>query len=322
MARTGLTVLPSSPWPIFVSMGVLGVVSSFICAVHGGMTFMSLLMAEASWVFLLGSVFGWWKDMLYEGNLKGFYTSRMKQNLWWGFIMFVTSEVFFFFSFFVSWFYLGVGEKSQILLGSWPPEGISPIDPWGIPLVNTILLVSSGFCAGWCKKCVVAMSKFGPIGYNSGHANRVFALSVSGGKKDELKMAFPYCYWGVDNKSKKLMSKSYLRSLRKNALVSMALSVGLGAIFLYLQSLEYSWSSLTFADSTYGGCFFLLTGFHGMHVIVGVCFLSVCWVRIYYNHFTFRRSYVGLECAILYWHFVDAVWIGLFICVYLWPHFT
>nr|YP_003934259.1 cytochrome c oxidase subunit III [Paphia euglypta]ADB03057.1 cytochrome c oxidase subunit III [Paphia euglypta] len=321
MARTGFTVLKSSPWPIYVSLGVLGVVSSFICAIHGGMVYYSLLSALFSWGFLMGSLFGWWMDMIYEGNFKGHYTSRVKQNLWWGFIMFVVSEVFFFGSFFASWYYYGVGEKSQVLLGSWPPVGISAMDPWKIPSVNTILLLSSGVSVTWCTKCVECMSKFSPNNYNFFLFKEQLGMDVmkySGVEKNYIQSVFK------EKKSlmgKYFVSKDSLNSLRTQALVSMFLSLGLGSIFMYLQSLEYRWASLCISDSTFGGCFFILTGFHGMHVILGICFLSVCLVRIYYNHFSYRRSYVGLKCAVLYWHFVDVVWIGVFISVYLWPYF-
>nr|YP_010555888.1 cytochrome c oxidase subunit III [Marcia recens]UYR95120.1 cytochrome c oxidase subunit III [Marcia recens] len=309
MARTGFTVLKWSPWPIYVSLGVLGVMSSFICAMHNGIVLLSLVAALASWAFLLGSLFSWWMDMIYEGNYKGHYTSRIKFNLWWGFIMFVTSEVFFFGSFFSSWYYFGVGENSQTLLGSWPPVGISPVYPWKIPTLNTVLLLSSGVCVSWCQKCILTMSKFGSVGSNFHHRSRWLSIDNMVGKNISKESNMNW------------VQKANLSDLRSSALLAMLLSIGLGLIFMYLQSMEYSWASVTFSDSTYGGCFYILTGFHGLHVILGVCFLSVCWVRIYYNNFSFRRSYVGLDCAILYWHFVDVVWIGVYISVYLWPYF-
>lgn len=108
---------------------------------------------------------------------------------------------------------------------------------------------------------------------------------------------------------------------RKRALMSMFISIFLGVVFMYLQSLEYRWTRVTIRDGTYGGGFFLLTGFHGLHVIVGIVFLCVCWIRIYKNHFIYGHSHLGLDCAIAYWHFVDAVWIGLYVVVYLWPYF-
>nr|YP_010555862.1 cytochrome c oxidase subunit III [Marcia hiantina]UYR95094.1 cytochrome c oxidase subunit III [Marcia hiantina] len=301
MARTGFKVLKWSPWPIYVSMGVLGVVSSFINAIHSEMLFSIALVALFSWVFLMGSLFGWWSDMLFEGNYKGHYTSRVKKNLRWGFAMFVTSEVFFFASFFSSWFYFGVGENSQVLLGSWPPEGVQPMYPWKIPALNTVLLLSSGVCVTMCQRCVVAMSKFGQWDVN-------FSFKAASAK----------VFSGVS--SKELFGSKELSLMRQKALISMVLSIILGAVFMYFQSLEYTWSSVTFSDSTFGGCFYILTGFHGMHVILGVCALSICLVRIYYNNFVYRRSYIGLECAILYWHFVDVVWIGVFVSVYLWPY--
>nr|YP_010555875.1 cytochrome c oxidase subunit III [Marcia japonica]UYR95107.1 cytochrome c oxidase subunit III [Marcia japonica] len=307
MSRTGVQLLKWSPWPIYVSMGVLGVISTLINFMHSSnFSLLLYFIGFSSWVFLVGSLFGWWSDMLFEGNYKGDYTSRVKKNLRWGFGFFVTSEVFFFLSFFASWFYFGVGENSQVLLGSWPPEGIQPMYPWKIPALNTMLLLSSGVCVTLCQKCVVSMSKFSEwsnLTNKSQQKKSFFMRWFSKKKKENLKF-----------KGKKLLN------LWKTAIISMVLSIVLGAVFMFFQSQEYIWSSVTFSDSTFGGCFFILTGFHGLHVILGVCALSICLVRIYLNNFCFRRSFVGLECAILYWHFVDVVWIGVFVSVYLWPY--
>nr|YP_009422195.1 cytochrome c oxidase subunit III [Ruditapes decussatus]AJY78600.1 cytochrome c oxidase subunit III [Ruditapes decussatus] len=320
MGRTGFKILSWSPWPIQVSMGVLGVVSSFISSVHSGMGLLSLVAALASWIVLVGSLFCWWSDMVFEGNHKGDFTSRIKRNLQWGFVMFVVSEVFFFSSFFSSWYYFGVGENSQVLMGSWPPVGIVPVYPWKIPTLNTVLLLSSGVCVSWCQKCVQAMSMAKDSEFSKMvMVDRWEKLKFTSAKKMLVSLA---------KLVKKLsdqsaIEKKWLLGLRRQALLSMFLTISLGVIFMYLQSLEYRWASVTFSDSTYGGCFYILTGFHGLHVILGICFLSVCWVRIYLNNFMFEATLdVGLDCAILYWHFVDVVWIGVYGSVYLWPYFV
>jgi len=91
----------------------------------------------------------------------------------------------------------------------------------------------------------------------------------------------------------------------------------LAALFTKLQVLEYGESTFTIADSVYGSAFFLMTGFHGIHVFIGTCFLFVCLFRFEAGHFS-RYYHFGFEAAIWYWHFVDVVWILLFIVVYWW----
>ena len=108
-------------------------------------------------------------------------------------------------------------------------------------------------------------------------------------------------------------------SLRKEALIALSLTVLLGLIFTGLQGLEYYEAPFTIADSVYGSTFYMATGFHGFHVIIGTIFLIVCLVRLYKRHFS-RQHHVGFESAALYWHFVDVVWLFLFISIYIWGY--
>lgn len=104
---------------------------------------------------------------------------------------------------------------------------------------------------------------------------------------------------------------------RKQAVISLALTVLLGIIFTALQAFEYYEAPFTFADSVYGSTFYLATGFHGAHVIIGTIFLLVCWFRLISNHFSYSH-HLGFEGAAWYWHFVDVVWLFLFISIYYW----
>lgn len=108
-----------------------------------------------------------------------------------------------------------------------------------------------------------------------------------------------------------------LARLRREALFALFLTLLLGALFTACQALEYSQAPFTIADSVYGSAFFLTTGFHGLHVLVGTIFLSVAWVRLYYYHFAGTRHF-GFEAASWYWHFVDVVWLFLYIVYYWW----
>lgn len=103
----------------------------------------------------------------------------------------------------------------------------------------------------------------------------------------------------------------------KDAIDSLGLTVFLGFFFVVLQMFEYYEAPFNYADSVYACSFFMLTGLHGCHVLVGACFLAVCSVRLLRRHYT-TTHYLGFVFAIWYWHFVDAVWIFLFITVYCW----
>jgi cytochrome c oxidase subunit 3 len=99
------------------------------------------------------------------------------------------------------------------------------------------------------------------------------------------------------------------------AMNGLVATVLLAAFFTKLQEIEYVTAPFSISDSVYGSCFFLCTGFHGFHVIVGTCFLIVCLFRLYINHFT-REHHFGFEAAAWYWHFVDVVWLFLFVSIY------
>lgn len=104
---------------------------------------------------------------------------------------------------------------------------------------------------------------------------------------------------------------------RKNTILGLLLTVLLGVFFTILQAFEYVEASFTIADSVYGTTFFVSTGFHGLHVIIGTIFLTVALSRVINHHFT-RHHHAGLEASILYWHFVDWVWLFLFVSIYWW----
>ena len=107
---------------------------------------------------------------------------------------------------------------------------------------------------------------------------------------------------------------------KMEAMEALNYSILLGVLFTLVQFFEFKNCPFTIADSVYGSCFFILTGFHGVHVLVGTGFLIVMYYRLKWGHFTLNR-HLGLECAIFYWHFVDAIWIGVFSIVYLWSYY-
>ena len=104
---------------------------------------------------------------------------------------------------------------------------------------------------------------------------------------------------------------------RPSLLWGLILTVGLGALFTVFQAYEYSHAEFAFSGNVYGASFFMATGFHGFHVLVGTIFLAVCLFRSQRGHFT-PKQHIGFEAAAWYWHFVDVVWLFLFACVYIW----
>jgi len=176
-------------------------------------------------------------------------------------ILFILSEICFFFSFFWAFFHSSL--VPTIELGSvWPPQGIEVLNPFSVPLLNTAVLLSSGATVTWAHHAIIS------------------------GKRDE-------------------------------AIQGLFLTLILGALFTSLQVMEYIEASFCIADSVYGSVFFVATGFHGLHVIIGTTFLAVCWFRLLYHQFT-RHHHFGFEAASWYWHFVDVVWLFLYVCIYWW----
>jgi cytochrome c oxidase subunit 3 len=246
-----------SPWPLTTSLG-LGIMTM------GGVIFFSGL---GSSVLIIGFIVTamtsalWWRDCIREGTLQGHHTKKVRRGINIGFILFIVSEVFFFFSIFWAYFHSSLSPSVE-LGGIWPPIGIESLNIWELPLLNTILLLSSG--------ATVTTAHHGLI-------------------------------YGE----------------RRIVIISLLVTLVLAVLFVVCQGYEYYNAPFTFSDGAFGSTFFFATGFHGIHVIVGTIFLMVAFNRIYKYELT-DQHHVGFESAILYWHFVDIVWLFLFISVYYW----
>ena len=251
-------IVDRSPWPLLVAA------SLFITAVGAGKWFhyddsgLTLLFGFTLTTFNL--IF-WWRDVVREGTFEGHHTLVVQKGLRIGFILFILSEVMFFFSFFWSFFNSSLAPGIEIGC-IWPPALIQPFSPWAVPLLNTQILVLSGASITWAHYAIVAGS-------------------------------------------------------RSDAMLGFLITLGLGFLFTGFQGLEYFEAPFSISDSVYGTTFFMLTGFHGLHVLVGACFITVCFVRFLRYHFT-RRHHLGFEFAAWYWHFVDVVWLFLFFSIYWW----
>ena len=289
-----------SPWP------VVGAVFAFAMAVgaivwmrtHGANT-PPLLGLRGPWLFTLGflgvlfTMFMWWRDVIHEAH-SGDHTPVVRLHLRYGMIMFIASEVMFFVAWFWAYFdvslfpgavephqikdlttgvisqtsdLIGMVQRNELTGGVWPPKP-SPdgafkatFNPWGLPLVNTLILLLSGTTVTWAHHAL-------------------------------------------------------LEGNRKGLIQGLALTVILGILFTACQAYEYAHAGFTFSGHIYGATFFMATGFHGAHVLIGTIFLAVCLFRAMKGHFSAKQHF-GFEAAAWYWHFVDVVWLFLFISIYV-----
>jgi cytochrome c oxidase subunit 3 len=246
-----------SPWP------ALAMVASFLLA-SGLIMFMHDV---TSWVLPIGlivmlyTMFVWWRDVVNEATHQGDHTAVVQIGLRYGMALFIASEIMFFVAWFWAFFNAAVYPTPQ-MGGFWPPEGIELFNPWGVPLLNTAILLTSG-------------------------------LTVT------------------------LAHHALRKGDNKGLIMWLWVTVALGISFTGFQALEYMEAQFSISGGIYGTTFFMATGFHGFHVIVGTIFLAVCLFRSYKGHFT-PDHHFGFEAAAWYWHFVDVVWLFLFTFVYWW----
>lgn len=248
-----------SPWPLFTSFSLLSMAISAVGYFHGVPH--SGIGLNLSFLATLFVMILWFRDVIMESTYLGDHTLQVQKGIFIGMILFIISEVFAFLSIF--WAYLHSSLSPNVEIGnSWPPLGITPLNPWAIPLLNTFILLSSGVTITFAHHALIQGS-------------------------------------------------------RKDAINGTLLTIILAFIFTGLQYVEYNQASFTFADSVYGSVFFASTGLHGLHIIIGTIFLSVGLFRIVKYHLTVHH-HAGFESGILYWHFVDVVWLFLFAVVYWW----
>jgi cytochrome c oxidase subunit III len=257
-----------SPWPI------VGSVSAFVLAV-GAIMWMH---GSAPWIMAIGlagvlyTMFMWWRDVVHEAH-SGAHTPVVQLHMRYGMMLFIASEVMFF----VAWFWAffnaalypadpSMAARTELFGGQFPPADIIPFNPWHLPLINTLILLTSGTTVTWAHH-------------------------------------------------------SLLHGDRKGLVWGLLLTIVLGVLFTTIQAYEYGHAAFAFSaqagGNVYGSIFFMATGFHGFHVIVGTIFLTVVLFRSLAGHFT-PQQHFGFEAAAWYWHFVDVVWLFLFVCIYIW----
>ena len=287
-----------SPWPLVGALGGLtlafGVLMYFMSKKAGDPQLWYVLPGLA---LVIITMFGWWRDVILEAH-EGHETPVVQLHLRYGMILFIASEVMFFVAWFWAYFdvalfpasvhdllnttdVVGQVTRDQLTGGHWPPApadgtGVTipatgaptpgifqhTFDPWHVPLLNTLILLTSGVTVTWAHHALL-------------HDNR------------------------------------------RGIIMGLVLTVILGMIFTGFQAYEYSEAAFSYAGHIYGSTFFMATGFHGAHVIIGTIFLLVCLIRALRGAFT-PKAHFGFEAAAWYWHFVDVVWLFLFASIYVW----
>ena len=277
--EAGHYYVPSpSTWPITGSIALLFMGFGAAFSVNKFPVGYGLL--AIGFAVLIYMLFGWFGTVVRESE-GGKFNSQVDLSFRWGMSWFIFSEVMFFAAFFGALFYMRVlsvpwlGDLEHKILwpdftAQWPVSGpgisekFSPMGAWGIPAINTLLLLSSGVTVTWAH----------------------WALKLN--KRAQLK-------WGL------------------------FLTILLGVLFISLQAYEYSHAyselGLKLSSGAYGATFYMLTGFHGFHVTLGAIMLTVIYFRVLSGHFK-PEHHFGFEAVSWYWHFVDVVWLGLFVFVY------
>lgn len=248
-----------SPWPVFSSVNLLTLTTSGVLTMHGFALVSNIFFCVL--ITLIYSMFLWFRDIISEATYLGNHTLAVQRGLNMGVALFIVSEALFFLAIFWTFFHSALSPNVE-LGAQWPPMGIQAINPFELPLLNTVLLLSSGITVTYAHH-------------------------------------------------------SLIQGNRSGTLYGLLYTVILAILFTGFQAVEYSVSSYTISDGVYGSCFYFGTGFHGLHVIIGTIFLLVALWRTLAYHYT-ENHHLGLEAGILYWHFVDIVWLFLYISVYYW----
>ena len=255
------------PWPLIGSFSALALTGGGVMWLHDN--------PYGKFIFAIGllgvlvTMFNWWSNTVREAH-EGHHTPVVQLHLRYGMILFIASEVMFFLAWFWAFFSAALFPSAVDAVGAqWPPQGTEVLDPFGWPLLNTLILLCSGTTVTWAHHALIH------------------------GDREGLKKGL-WC------------------------------TILLGLLFTGIQAYEYIHAPFSFSrlnedlpGNIYGSTFFMATGFHGAHVIIGTIFLIVCLARAYKGDFT-PKQHFGFEAAAWYWHFVDVVWLFLFTTIYVW----
>ena len=257
-------ILAPDPWPLIGSIAAVVMTSGGVLFMHDNPYGKFVFFAGLAGVII--TMFSWWSNTIKEAHA-GDHTPVVQLHLRYGMILFIASEVMFFLAWFWAFFDASLFPSAvEAVGGQWPPKGVEVLNPWGFPLLNTLILLCSGTTVTWAHH------------------------SLINGDREGL----------------------------KNGLLA---TIALGVVFSAIQAYEYAHAPFGFVTSSggniYGSTFMMATGFHGAHVLIGTIFLIVCYLRAVKGDFT-PKQHFGFEAAAWYWHFVDVVWLFLFVSIYVW----
>nr|ALD88448.1 cytochrome c oxidase subunit III [Megachile sculpturalis] len=250
-----------SPWPIVCSINSFNLmISIIIWFYYYNMYFMLINL-----IIMISSMLFWWRDIIRESTFQGTHTQMIQKMLKFSMILFIISEMFFFLSFFWTYFHNFLSPSIEIGM-NWPPKNIIMFNPYNIPLLNSLILISSGMTLTWSHNC--------------------------------------------------LLNKNWIKSN-----ILMMITIILGLLFSSIQFIEYYEAPFTINDGIFGSIFYMMTGFHGLHVMIGIMFMSICFIRMLMNHLT-EYHHFNFEGSAWYWHFVDVIWLLLYILIYWWNYYN
>jgi cytochrome c oxidase subunit 3 len=268
-----------SPWPLVGSFFAMVFTAGMVAGLKGifGVPKGNWILCAAGLVGILFTMFAWWAEVVKESR-GGDHTPVVQLGLRYGMILFIMSEVMFFVAWFWVFFEMSLFHHDRTFSAiqevrdawaQWPPKGVEILDPWHFPLINTLILLTSGTTVTWAHHAL-----------------------LKGDRKETR--------WGL------------------------ILTIILGVSFTCVQAYEYReiiteklfFNTESANSGLYGSSFFMATGFHGFHVLIGTIFLIVCLLRLLAGQFTPKKHF-GFEAAAWYWHFVDVVWLFLFAFIYV-----
>ena len=276
-------ILDPDIWPLIGSMSALsftsGMVLSFYPDHFGSSGSIVMYLGLAG---LLATFFMWFKNVVVEAQ-RGDHTPVVQLHMRYGMILFIASEVMFFVGWFLAFFDFALFPAPLLVEGAGTVEQLT-----------TNQFITEG------------NTEYGTLVPEGMEVLAPFSLPL-------LNTLILLC----SGTTVTWAHHALIHGDREGLKQGLWATVALGALFTFIQGYEYSVAPFNFGQNTYSSAFYMATGFHGFHVLIGTIFLAVCLYRSYIGHFTSRQHF-GFEAAAWYWHFVDVVWLFLFIAIYIW----
>lgn len=251
-------LVENSPHPFNASISLFIIAIGIATLLHGSSSMLLWIgLLHLLLVFVL-----WQRDIIIEATYHGLHSNPVVGGLTMGFNLFIASEVALFASVFWAYFHSALSPTPSIGC-IWPPIGIQAIQPYGLPLLGSLILLNSGV--------TVTVAHYAILGTN-----------------------------------------------RARTLTYLLYTILLGLIFTTIQVFEYNYAPFTMSDGIFGSLFYFGTGLHGLHIVVGTTMLCVSYALIR-SYIASDQVHLGFKASILYWHFVDILWVFIYLAIYIWP---